>query len=222
MPRPWLVVATADTPDGRLELRRRGDGEHMIQIGGRVLMNSAARRSEEVLSTRGIAASQAPNPRVLIGGLGLGCTLRAALNVLPSTATVTVVELNPVIEAWCRGPLVEVHGNALADPRVTVVSGDVARHLARAPAGSLDVILLDLYTGPNEGTDDPGDPFYGLAAIAHQRAALAKRGVLAVWGERRDLAYEKRLVQSGFTLQPRALEGGGDAWKHAVYVATRA
>lgn len=221
MPRPWLLVAAEDTADGRLELRRRPDGEYMIQIAGRVLMNSAARRSEEVLSTRGIAASPAPSPRVLIGGLGLGCTLRAALNVLPPTARVTVVELNPVIEAWCRGPLTEVHGSALDDPRVTLVSGDVSRHISRASPGSQDVILLDLYTGPNEGTDDPGDPFYGLAALAHQRQALAKRGVLAVWGERRDLAYEKRLTQSGFLLQPRSLEGGGDAWKHAVYVAVR-
>ncbi len=221
MPRPWLLVAAEDTADGRLELRRRPDGEYMIQIAGRVLMNSAARRSEEVLSTRGIAASTAPSPRVLIGGLGLGCTLRAALNVLPPTASVTVVELNPVIEAWCRGPLTEVHGSALDDPRVTLVSGDVSRHIARVSAGSQDVILLDLYTGPNEGTDDPGDPFYGLAALAHQRQALARRGVLAVWGERRDLAYEKRLTQSGFTVQPRSLEGGGDAWKHAVYVAVR-
>jgi spermidine synthase len=222
MPRPWTLLATEDTPDGRLELRRRADGEFLIQIAGRVLMNSAARRSEEVLATRGCAAIHAQNPRVLIGGLGMGCTLRAALDALPPTATVVVAELNPVIEAWCRGPLVEVNEGAIHDPRVTLYQGDVSRYISTSKAGSLDLILLDLYAGPNAATDDPGDPFYGLAALAHQRAALAKGGVLAVWGERRDLAYERRLAQSGFTVEPRALEGAGGAWKHAVYVAVRA
>ncbi len=221
MPRPWNLIASEKTPDGTLELRRRADGEHLIQLSGRVLMNSAARRSEEVLATRGCGASRSPSPRVLIGGLGMGCTLRAALDVLPKSATVMVAELNPVMEEWCRGPLVEVNGGAIHDTRVTMFHGDVSRHISGVSHGSYDVILLDLYAGPNEAADNAGDPFYGLAALAHQRRALSKGGVLAVWGERRDLAYERRVGQSGFTLQPRSLEAGGDAWKHAVYVALR-
>jgi spermidine synthase len=214
-------VAAADIPDGRLELRRRGDGAHLILIGGRVLMNSAARHSEEQLAVQGCRASAAAAPRVLVGGLGMGCTLRAALDTLPAGAHVTVAELNPVIVEWCRGPLATLNRNAIHDPRVVIQVGDVSQYISASKAGAIDVILLDLYAGPNEGTDRPDDPFYGRAALAQQHRALAAGGVLAVWGERRDLSYERRLAAAGFRLEGDPLAWGGDAWKHAVYVARR-
>ncbi|HYL06641.1 MAG TPA: spermidine synthase, partial [Thermoanaerobaculia bacterium] len=114
MTRAWQTLASAETPEGRLELRRRGPSELVITIGGRVLMNGAAHHSEAELARlacRPIAGRA--RPRVLIGGLGMGYTLRAALDALPRGASVTVAEIDPVIVEWCRGPLAETAGKAL-------------------------------------------------------------------------------------------------------------
>lgn len=216
MPRPWRSVATEDTTDGRLELLARGD-EFVIQIGGRVLMNSGARRSEEQLAIRALARISAANPRVLIGGLGMACTLRAALDVLPEGGTIVVAELNPVIVAWCRGPLAALTADAVNDPRVTLHMGDVAKYVAGAPRASFDAIILDLYAGPH-ASDRPDDPFYSAGALRRQRAALAPGGVLAVWSEERDPGYEGRLTAAGFTVEPQSRERGGVSWRHAVYI----
>ncbi len=137
MTRAWQTLASADTPEGRLELRRRGDAEMVITIGGRVLMNGAAHRSEAALAQlacRPIA--NRPRPRVLIGGLGMGYTLRAALDSLPRRASVVVAEIDPVIVEWCRGPLAEATSKAVDDPRVTIEIGDVAGLIALAAAGA--------------------------------------------------------------------------------------
>ena len=123
----WETLDEARTDAGTLKLLRRGEKDFLIQLDGRVLMNSHASRSERILAElacRPIAGRRAP--RVLIGGLGMGCTLRAALDVLPRDAVVRVAELHPVVEAWCRGPLTSVSDAALDDPRVEVVIGDVA------------------------------------------------------------------------------------------------
>src|SRR4051812_7969716 len=106
MARPWTTLASVDTLEGPLELRRRGDADYLITIDGRVLMNSFSRSSEEELSR--LTLAQAPRttaPRVLVGGLGMAFTLRTALDTLPATAKVTVAELNPIILDWCRGDL---------------------------------------------------------------------------------------------------------------------
>lgn len=218
MPRPWRSVAAEDTADGRLELLQRGEREFLIQIAGRVLMNSTARRSEEQLAVRGCARITAANPRVLIGGLGMAYTLRAALDVIGPGASLTVAELNPVIVAWCRGPLAALTDNALLDPRMTLHMGDVAKLISSSPRASFDAILLDLYQGPHAATQRPDDPFYSAGALRRQRAALAPGGVLAVWGEDRDPAYEERFTAAGFTLEPQSRERGGASWRHAVYV----
>jgi hypothetical protein len=135
--RPWLTLASAERAEGRLELRRRGETEVVITLGGRVLMNGAAHRSEAALAElacRPIAAR--PQPRVLLGGLGMGYTLRAALNELPRRAAVIVAEIDPVIVEWCRGPLAELTGRALDDPRVTIDVGDVGDLIAAAALAS--------------------------------------------------------------------------------------
>jgi spermidine synthase len=226
--RRWQTLACADTPEGRLELRRRGESELVITIGGRVLMNGAAHRSEAALAElacRPIAGR--PQPRVLLGGLGLGYTLRAALDALPRRASVTVAEIDPVIVEWCRGPLAELAGRAIADPRVAVEIGDVAAAIARAAAadptgpGAFDAILLDLYEGPRtppRGRDGRDDPLYGRAALARVRAALRPGGVFAVWSEESDAAFEARLTAAGFTWERRRPGRGGP--RHAVYLAT--
>jgi spermidine synthase len=222
--RRWETLASAERSEGLLELRRRGESELVITIGGRVLMNSAAHRSEAALAElacRPIAGL--PRPRVLIGGLGMGYTLRAALGVLPRRASVTVAEIDPVIVEWCRGPLAEPAGRALDDQRVTIEIGDVAAAIARAAAvggGGFDAILLDLYEGPRTAAHGRDDPLYGRAALARVRAALNPGGVFAVWSEEPDAAFESRLGGAGFTWE-RSRPGRGGP-RHAIYLAAAA
>lgn len=230
MARPWRTLATVRTDEGALELRQRGDdpatAEFLIVIGGRVLMTSASRRSEEALSTLAFAhlsssgAARSPSrPRVLIGGLGMAFTLRAALDVLPAGAQVVVAELNPDVLAWCQGPLGPITRHAVADPRVRVELGDVARRIGATPAGSLDAILLDLYEGPNAQSQHANDPFYGPAALARTRTALAPGGVLGVWSEDADAAFAKRFGGAGFTVTTHRIGSGGR--RHVVYLGRR-
>jgi spermidine synthase len=222
--RRWQTLASAERSEGLLELRRRGESELVITIGGRVLMNGAAHRSEAALAElacRPIAGL--PRPRVLIGGLGMGYTLRAALGVLPRRASVTVVEIDPVIVEWCRGPLAEPAGRAVDDPRVAIEIGDVAAAIARAAAeggGGFDAILLDLYEGPRTAAHGRDDPLYGRAALARARAALNPGGVFAVWSEEPDAAFESRLDAAGFTWERHRPGHGGP--RHALYLATAA
>jgi spermidine synthase len=220
MARPWRTLATVATDEGPLELRQRGDDEFLIVVGGRVLMTSAARRSEESLSTLGLAPVQGrPAPRVLIGGLGMAYTLRAALDVLPAGARVVVAELHAEVAAWCRGPLAPLTGGAVLDPRVAVELGDVSAVIARAPAGSLDAILLDLYEGPHAATQGKDDPFYGPAALARSHAALVPGGVLAVWSEDPDAAFARRFAAARFTVAMHRAGRGGRT--HVIYVGRR-
>jgi spermidine synthase len=215
---PWKTLAAVATAEGKLELRQRAD-TFLIVIDGRVLMTSAERRSEEALSTLALGEVSAKSPRVLIGGLGMAYTLRAALDALPASATVTVAELTPAIEDWCRGPLGPLTNHAVADPRVRVVIGDVSRVIAEAKPASYDAILLDLYEGPNAQTQRRDDPFYGPAALARSRAALADQGLLAVWSEDPDAAFEKRFTAAGFRVTVHRL---GSSRVHVVYLGRRA
>ena len=220
---PWKTLEKVTTRDGVLELRQRGPTEFHITLKGLVLMNSSARRSEEALGSLACASLRAhPAPRALVAGLGLGFTLKAMLDTLPASAAVTVAELNPVVVQWCRGPLAALTDAALSDPRVTVEVTDVTAVIARAASDEalrLDAIVLDLYTGPHARSDKRDDPFYGSVAIDRMRRALAAGGVLAVWGEAHDAAYEKRLQQAGFTVSRQRPGHGG--LRHVVYLAKR-
>jgi spermidine synthase len=217
---PWQTIDSADTPDGVLELRKRGDRDFLILINNRVLMNSSASRSEVVLGkvACGNVASRL-RPRVLIGGLGMGLTLRAALDSLPAAAEVVVAELNPVIVAWCRGPLAELTDSAVDDPRVVVEIKDVSAMIATSATERFDAIILDLYEGPHSRTDATHDPFYGTRALRNTAAALSGEGIFAVWGEASDAGFEKRLAAAGFTFDRRRPGRGG--LRHVVYVAQK-
>ncbi len=220
MARPWKTLASVDLIDGVMELRQRGDSDFLIVIDGRVLMNSFSRSSEEALSRLGLAhLAGAKAPRVLVGGLGMGFTLRAALDVLPPAAEVVVAELNENVLAWCRGPLGPATNHAVADPRVQVELIDVAELIATSSACRFDAILLDLYEGPNDASQGRNDPFYSVAALGKQRAALAPGGVLAVWSEDADAPYEKRFKAAGFEVTRHAFGTGGR--KHIVYLGRR-
>jgi spermidine synthase len=215
LPRPWTKIDSVATPDGLLELRRRGD-EWMVSIAGRVLMSSAIHRTEAEVATLGLAhVAGQPRPRVLVGGLGLGYTLRAALDVLPARAEVVVAELNPRVVDWCRGPVAEAIDHALADPRVRVEVGDVMDVVRRSRG--LDAIVVDLYEGPKALPRGAPDPLYGPAADAAVRGALGPSGVNAVRSEEPYAPFEARLERAGFTVERvRAGHGGPH---HAVYLA---
>ncbi|MEK6700039.1 MAG: spermidine synthase [Nitrospirota bacterium] len=221
MAQPWHTIETAATTDGVLELRRRGERDFLILINGRVLMNSSANRSEITLGRLACEAVAArPWPRILLGGLGMGLTLRAALDILPPSAQVVVAELNAVVVEWCRGPLAGLTHGALDDPRVTVVIDDVAAKVAQAAqagAQRFDAVIIDLYEGPRAATDARNDPFYGSRALTATKAALSPGGVFAVWGENPDKAFEKRLTAAGFSVNMQRPGRGG--LRHVVYVA---
>jgi spermidine synthase len=217
------VLERVSTPDGQLELRQRGERDFLITQDGRVLMNAHANRSELALGERAAAALAAhPRPRLLIGGLGMGCTLRAALDGLPAEAQVTVAELNPVIAAWCRGPLAALTGGAVEDPRVEVWIGDVARRIALAAEDgpAFDGIALDLYEGPAPGVRSLRDPHFGEEALRRCRGALAPGGLLAIWAEDPDPAFVDRLRRAGFEVHQERPGRGGR--RHVVYLATLA
>ena len=219
---PWKVVDSIATPEGLLELRQRGVKDFLITIGPCVLMNSTAHRSEVALGRLACSHLQhRENPRVLVGGLGMGYTLRAVLDTLPETGRVVVAELNPVVPAWCRGPLAELTGHAADDPRVTIEIinvADLVRKSARAPdAEKFDAVVFDLYTGPDARSHKRNDPLYGSIAIGNVRSALKPGGVFAVWGENFDTGFFQRLESAGFAVTSERPGRGG--LRHVVYVA---
>lgn len=216
----WQTLAKVPLREGSLELRQRGDSEYLITIAGRVLMTSFARHSEESLSRLGCAPlAKRRSPRVLIGGLGMGFTLRAALDALPRTAEVVVAELTPEVVDWCRGPLSHLTRAAIDDPRVRVEIGDVSRLIATAAPCSFDAILLDLYEGPHGATQRGSDPFYGRGALLRSFAALTPGGVFAVWSEDAEPPFAQRLADAGFAVS-RHREGQGGR-VHFVYIGER-
>jgi spermidine synthase len=222
MARPWHIIDRVSTADGVLELRQRGEHDFLITVGGLVLMNSSAHRSEVALGR--IACNtlhQKSEPRVLVAGLGMGYTLRAVLDELPETAIVTVAELNPHVVTWCQGPLAHLTGSAVSDPRVCLEIADVADLIKRGAetgrAESYDAIILDLYTGPDSGSHQQNHPLYGSRAIERTRAALATGGIFAVWGENRDEGFIQRLESAGFRVSSERPGRGG--LRHVVYLA---
>jgi len=223
MAQPWQTIEKADTPDGVLELRQRGERDFLIVINNRVLMNSSANRSELFLGEEAAkTVATRPRPRVLVGGLGMGLTLRAALDALPQSAEVVVAELNPVVVQWCRGPLADLTSAAVQDRRVTVVIDDVTAVLSRAAqpgARKFDAIIIDLYEGPHAKTDGVNDPFYGSRALKKTVDALSPQGIFAVWGENSDAGFEKRLAAAGFSFDRQRPGRGG--LRHVVYLAQK-
>lgn len=219
--KPWRIIDSIQTPEGALELRQRGAGDFLIFVDGRVLMSSTASKSEVFLAQAAcLLVANRPAPRVLIGGLGMGLTLRAALDALPAAAKVRIVELNEAVVGWCQTALAPLCGHALEDPRVELEVGDVADVIGRVgkQGPPCDAVIIDLYEGPHAATQPNDDPFFGPSALDRTRAALRKDGVFAVWGEDPDRRFERRLSVAGFDWQ-RNISGGRGGSRHAVYIA---
>ena len=221
---PWVQLDRAEMPGGgELRLMQRGT-EFSIMLGRAELMNSRLSGSEEALATLAFAKLRdRQRPRVLIGGLGMGFTLRAALADLGPGARIDVAELAPAVIAWARGPLAGIFGTSLADPRVTIREGDVGRLMRQSPS-TFDAILLDVDNGPEGLSREANDALYDMAGLGDARAALRPSGVLAVWSSGPDRRFTERLRRTGFRVEEvkvRARARGGGA-RHVIWVATRA
>jgi spermidine synthase len=195
----------------------------MIVLDRNELMNTRMSGSEEALATmtcQRLAALAAP--RLLIGGYGMGFTLRAALASLGPKAAVTVAELVPEILDWARGPMAELTAGGLSDPRVTIVEGDVAALIAQSER-SFDAILLDVDNGPDGLTCAGNDRLYLPAGLDAAKAALRPGGVLAIWSAAPDPAFSRRLARAGFDVdevQVRA-RSNGKGPRHVIWFATK-
>jgi len=195
----WELLDRAVMPDGRPLVLSQSGERFMIRVGGQSLMESIAHGSEEALARLGCErARKRPDPVVLIGGLGMGYTLRAALRVLPPSAKVIVSELIPAVVRWNEGPLGHLAGRPLEDPRVEVALGDVQAHIARSD-GAFDAILLDVDNGPSTLLRDPTGPLYTARGLASIKRALRPGGTYALWSSAPDRRFVGRLNAAGFT-----------------------
>jgi spermidine synthase len=185
------------------------------------LMSTRMNGSEEALATMTCARLGVPAPHLLIGGYGMGFTLRAALAALAPDARVTVAELVPEIVEWARGPMAEVAAGCLDDPRVSVVLDDVADVIARGPR-TYDAILLDVDNGPDGLVRAENDRLYSRAGLAAARAALRPGGVLAVWSAGTDPAFARRLAGAGFAVDEVKVRArsNGKGPVHVIWFAT--
>lgn len=217
---PRELIDTAAIPGGgTLRLFRRGQDWTILlddPIVGGDLMNSRQFGSEEALAELTCAGLK-PGARVLIGGLGMGFTLRRALALLPAKSEVVVAELVPAVIAWARGPMATLHGGSLDDPRVTVRQGDVADALSD---GRWDAVLLDVDNGPDGLVRAENDRLYSAAGLEATRAALAPGGVLAVWSAAPDTRFVNRLKRARFRVEEVPVRARGTKGpRHVIWLA---
>jgi len=219
--KPSELLGRTISPDGTvMRLIRRSD-EYIILADGAVLMSSRMHGSEQELATLACQRARTlEQPSVLIGGLGMGFTLRATLDVLSSDAMVVVAELVPAVVEWNRGPLGPLAGHPLKDKRVQVETQDVAVILNSRP-GQFDAVILDVDNGPTAFTASNNAALYDNHGIAAARAALKMQGVLAVWAARNDRKFEQRLRRGGFDVQVQRVRGrlkkGGP--RHTIFLS---
>jgi spermidine synthase len=219
---PWVHLGTAKVPGGsELKLMQRGM-EFSIMAGAIPLMNSRMSSSETVLADvacerlRGRRAC-----RVLIGGYGMGFTLRAALAGFGADAQIVVAELVPEVIAWARGPMAELTAGALRDPRVTIHEGDVAALIASS-RGGFDAILLDVDNGPDGLSRSANDRLYDMRGLEAARNALRPKGLLAIWSAAPNAAFAARLGRAGFAVDEiKARANKGRGVRHIIWAATK-
>lgn len=220
---PMELIGTAQVPGGQeLRLFRRGR-DFMILLDRNELMSSRMSGSEEALAVMSCARlEQRPAPHMLIGGYGMGFTLRSALAALGADAQVTVAELVPEIIQWARGPMVDLAAGCLDDPRVRLIEADVVAVIAEG-SGTYDAILLDVDNGPDGLTRNGNDRLYSAKGLAAAKAALKPGGILAVWSAAPDNVFAKRLSAAGFSVEEIAVRArsNGKGPRHVIWFATK-
>ncbi len=220
---PMELIGTAQVPGGQeLRLFRRGR-DFMILLDRNELMSSRMSGSEEALAVMSCARlEQRPAPHMLIGGYGMGFTLRSALAALGADAQLTVAELVPEIIQWAQGPMVDLAAGCLDDPRVRLIEADVVGVIAEA-TGTYDAILLDVDNGPDGLTRNGTDRLYSMKGLAAAKAALKPGGILAVWSAAPDNVFAKRLSAAGFSVEEIAVRArsNGKGPRHVIWFATK-
>jgi len=217
---PWLTVDRAPVDDGgELTLSARGD-EYAIRLDGQELMSSDSHDSEEKLAVHGCAGLRdVPGARVLIGGLGMGYTARAAFGQLADDAEVEVVELIGAVVRWNRDVIGHLAGSPLLDPRLRVIEGDVVEVIESA-RNRYDAILLDVDNGPQAFTWRDNKRLYTLPGLVAAKAALRPNGILAVWSAFESPAFTGRLRAAGFDVKVvRVFVPGYSGGRHALWIA---
>lgn len=216
----WTEVDRARTAAGdEILLRQRGE-IHEIRFNGIELMSNLTWRSEEVLAIRSLRKRGLADARVLIGGLGMGFTLRAALDHLDGSAAITVCELVPEIAGWNRGILGPLAGKPLEDRRVTLCVDDVMDILDTSPAG-FDVILMDTDNGPDFTVRDENAQLYAHSGLARLHRALRPGGIAAFWSAEISAPFEVRLDALGWQWSREDIllpQGRADAFHHVYYM----
>jgi len=220
---PRELIDTAPVPGGQeLKLYRRG-ADHMIVLDRNELMSSRMSGSEKALAVMTLERLKGrKDPHLLIGGYGMGFTLRAALAGMGQGGRATVVELVPKIIAWARGPMVDLAAGCLDDPRVRLIEGDVAAEIASARA-SYDAILLDVDNGPDGLTAPANDRLYSSSGLAVAKSALKPGGILAIWSAAPDAAFTRRLRDAGFLVDEVAVKArdNGKGPRHVIWFAQK-
>ena len=220
---PMELIGTAQVPGGQeLRLFRRGR-DFMILLDRNELMNSRMSGSEEALAVMSCARlEQRHAPHMLIGGYGMGFTLRSALAALGADAQLTVAELVPEIIQWARGPMVDLAAGCLDDPRVRLIEGDIVAVIAEG-SSTYDAILLDVDNGPDGLTRNGNDRLYSMKGLAAAKAALKPGGILAVWSAAPDTAFAKRLSSAGFSVEEAAVRArsNGKGPRHVIWFANK-
>jgi spermidine synthase len=221
--KPLELLGESLTPDGTdLKLARR-DREYIILANGKSLMSSRMHGSEEALAILSCRKARTmEQPSVLVGGLGMGFTLRATLDLLPPNARVVVAELVPAVVEWNRGMLGPLARHPLKDRRVWVDVDDVAVTISSTP-DRFDAVLLDVDNGPSAFASSSNEKLYDDGGVAAAHRALKSGGVLAVWSAREDRKFEQRLRYAGFTVEVEQVRGrlkkGGP--RHTIFLAHR-
>jgi spermidine synthase len=221
---PWQQIDTARVPGASVELRlmRRG-AEFSMMLGQNELMNSRLSGSEEALATLACRRLEAvKRPHLLIGGLGMGFTLRAALAVLGPGARITVAELVPAVIAWARGPMADMFGRSLDDRRASIRNADVIEVIQSHPS-AFDAILLDVDNGPEGLIRKANDALYDIKGLKAIRRSLRPGGVAAVWSSGPDARFSKRLRDAGFDVNEVAVRATAkrSGARHVIWFATR-
>ena len=221
---PWSLVDASPIPGGRGDLRlmRRG-AEFSILLGPVELMNSRLSGSEEALAVRTCERLRdRARPELLIGGLGMGFTLRAALASIVADASIVVAELVPAVVTWARGPMAALFDGCLDDPRVSVIEADVAA-LINGRAAAYDAILLDVDNGPAGQTRDSNDGLYGARGLDAACRALRPGGLLSVWSVGPNAPFVARMRKAGFAVDEIAVRAhaGRRGARHVVWIGRR-
>jgi spermidine synthase len=218
--KPQHTLGRASTPDGGEIVLYERDGAYFIRVNGLELMSSRAHGSEEDLARLTLAKVKSKQPKVLVGGLGMGFTLRAVLDAVPKSARVMVAEILPAVVVWNRDELAHLARSPLEDPRVAVVERDVAEIMAAGPS-AFDAVLLDVDNGPAALTVSDNERLYGSAGLSAIKRCLRPGGVLGVWSADPDRAFEKRLARAGFRVSTESVPArrGTKGPKHTIFVA---